>query len=152
MKNLILILSVLVSGLSFSQAKDKNIYDSILAKKLVADECGMKKYVFCILKTGPANITDKATKDSLFAGHMKNISRIADEGKLAIAGPFMKNERNYRGIYIFNVPTIEEAEKLTHTDPAIKTVISIVELTEWYGSASLMATPELHKKLQKNSF
>lgn len=152
MKKLNLILVFLIGGLAYGQSNDKPIYDSILAKKLGADERGMKKYVFCILKTGPANITDKAKKDSLFAGHMSNIGRMADEGKLAIAGPFMKNDRQYRGIYIFNVSTIEEAEKLTQSDPAIKAGVFVVELTEWYGSASLMATPELHKKIQKKGF
>ena len=104
-----------------------------------------------ILTTGPSVINEKKTVDSLFAGHMKNIGRLADEGKLAVAGPFMKNDRQYRGIYIFNVSTIEEAEKLTQTDPAIKAGVFIVELTEWYGSASLMATPEIHKKLEKKN-
>jgi uncharacterized protein YciI len=140
---------VLLSAIAFAQ---KPIYDSVLAKKLGADDYGMKHYVFCILKTGTANITDKEKKDSLFAGHMKNIGRLADEGKLAIAGPFGKNDRNYRGIFIFNVATVEEAEKLVQTDPAVKAGIFIAELTEWYASASLMATPELHKKLQKKSF
>ena len=148
MKKLIVLLSI-SSGMF---AQNKPIYDSILAKKLGADDYGMKKYVFCILKTGPVNVTDKVKKDSLFAGHMKNIGRLADEGKLAIAGPFMKNDRQYRGIFIFNVSTIEEAEKLTQTDPAVKAGIFVVELTEWYGSASLMLTPEVHKKLQKKSF
>ncbi len=142
-------LFLLLVFISFSTFAQKATYDSILAKKLGADERGMKKYVFCILKTGPANITDKAKKDSLFAGHMKNIGRLADEGKLAVAGPFMKNDRQYRGIYIFNVATIKEAEELTLTDPAIKAGVFVVELTEWYGSASLMATPEIHKKLEK---
>ena len=61
-------------------AQSKPVYDSLLDKKLGADDYGMKKYVFCILKTGPSNITDKAKKDSLFAGHMKNINRMAEEG------------------------------------------------------------------------
>lgn len=148
MKNFLLVFVLLSTGV-FAQ---KPTYDSILAKKLGADDYGMKKYVFCILKTGPVTITDKAKKDSLFAGHMKNIGRLADEGKLAIAGPFMKNDRQYRGIFIFNVATIAEAEKLTQTDPAIKAGIFVVELTEWYGSASLLETPELHKKLEKKSF
>lgn len=152
MKNLIIILTAFIYASSFAQSNDKPVYDSILAKKLGADERGMKKYVFCILKTGPANITDKAKRDSLFAGHMSNIGRMADEGKLAVAGPFMKNDRQYRGIYIFNVSTIEEAEKLTQTDPAIKAGIFVVELTEWYGSAALMATPEISKKIQKKGF
>ena len=125
-------------------------YDAELAKKLGADERGMRMYVMCILKTGPkdAEIKGKQRED-IFAGHFANINRLADEGKLAVAGPFGKNERTYRGLYIFNVPTIEEAEKLVVLDPAVKAGVFVPEMTLWYGSASLMATPEIHKKLEK---
>ena len=62
---------------------------------------------------------------------------------------FEKNEKMFRGLYIFNVPTIEEAEKLVVLDPAVKAGVFVADMTLWYGSASLMATPELHKKLSK---
>jgi len=125
-------------------------YDAELAAKLGADERGMKNYVICILKTGPkdAEIQGKA-RDDIFAGHFANINNLAEQGKLAVAGPFGKNDRTYRGLYIFNVPTIEEAEKLVVLDPAVKAGIFVPELTLWYGSASLVATPEIHKKLEK---
>ena len=127
-------------------------YDAELAKKLGADDYGMMSYVFCILKTGPndSKIQGKE-RDEAFKGHMTNIGRLADEGKLAVAGPFMKNDRTYRGLFIFNVATVEEAEKLVMTDPAVKAGIFVVELTPWYGSASLMATPEIHKKISKKN-
>lgn len=127
-------------------------FDANLAKKLGADDYGMKTYVFCVLKTGPndATVTGK-DRDAAFAGHMSNIRKLSDEGKLAVAGPFGKNERSYRGIFIFNVATVEEAQKLVETDPAVKAGIFIVELTPWYGSASLMATPEIHKKIAKTN-
>jgi uncharacterized protein YciI len=130
--------------------QDVSPYDPELAKKLGADERGMKMYVMCILKTGPkdALITGKERED-IFAGHFANIRNLAGQGKLAIAGPFEKNDRSYRGLYIFNVPTIEEAEKLVVLDPAVKAGIFVPELTLWYGSASLMATPEIHKRLEK---
>lgn len=125
-------------------------YDADLAKKLGADEYGMKVYVFCILKTGPNDDKIKGKeRDAIFSGHMSNIGRLAKEGKLAVAGPFEKNDRAYRGLFIFNVPTVEEAEKLVVTDPAVKAGIFIAELTPWYGSASLMATPEIHRKIAK---
>jgi len=125
-------------------------YDPELATKLGADESGMKMYVLCILKTGPndANFTGKE-RDNIFAGHFANIQNLADQGKLAIAGPFGKNDKNYRGLYIFNVPTIEEAEKLVVLDPAVKAGVFVPEMTLWYASASLMATYEIHKKIEK---
>jgi uncharacterized protein YciI len=127
-----------------------SIYDAELARKLGADERGMKMYVLCILKTGPKDgeFTGKA-RDDIFAGHFANIGRLADEGKLAIAGPFEKNDKSYRGLYIFNVPTIAEAEKLVVLDPAVKAGVFVPELTLWYGSAALMATPDIHKRIQK---
>ncbi|MFN0139512.1 MAG: YciI family protein [Pyrinomonadaceae bacterium] len=127
------------------------VYDAELAKRLGADDYGMKSYVFCILKTGPkdAEIKDKKQRDDIFARHMANMKRLADEGKLVMAGPFMKNERSYRGLFIFNVTTVEEAQKLVDTDPVIQSGMMIAELTPWYGSASLLATPEIHKKIAK---
>lgn len=125
-------------------------YDAELAKKLGADEHGMKSYVLCILKTGPkdAEIKGDARKD-VFAGHFANIARLADEGKLAVAGPFGKNDKTYRGLYIFNVATIEEAEKLVQLDPAVKAGVFVPDLTPWYGSAAMMVVNETHQKIRK---
>ncbi|MEO6656193.1 MAG: YciI family protein [Pyrinomonadaceae bacterium] len=125
-------------------------YDAELAKKLGADELGMRHYVFVILKTGPKDAAFKGKeRDDIFAGHMANIGRLADEGKLAVAGPFEKNDKGYRGLYIFNVTTLEDAKKIVETDPAVKSGILMPDMTLWYGSASLMATPEIHKKIAK---
>jgi uncharacterized protein YciI len=128
----------------------KTSYDAELATKLGGDEFGMRHYVFVILKTGPndANFKDKARAD-LFAGHMANIGRLAEQGKLAVAGPFSKNDKGFRGIFILAVATIAEAQALVETDPAVKAGIFIADMTPWYGSASLMATPEIHKKIAK---
>lgn len=125
-------------------------YDAELAKKLGADERGMKTYVLCILKTGPKDAEIKGDeRKEIFAGHFANIGRLADEGKLAVAGPFGKNDKTYRGLYIFNVPTIEEAEKLVTLDPAVKAGVFVPELTLWYGSAAMMVVNDTHKKIEK---
>lgn len=125
-------------------------YDAELAKKLGADERGMRSYVMCVLKTGPKDGEIKGKdRTDIFNGHFANINRLADEGKLAVAGPFGKNAKAYRGLYIFNVATIEDAEKLVVLDPAVKAGVFTYELTPWYGTAALMATPELHKKLER---
>ena len=42
-------------------------------------------------------------------GHMDNINRLAAEGKLAVAGPFGKNDKALRGLFILAVPTVDEA-------------------------------------------
>ena len=125
-------------------------FDAELAKKLGADERGMRMYVLCILKTGPkdAEIKGDARKE-IFAGHFANIGRLADEGKLSVAGPFGKNDKGYRGLYIFNVATIEEAEKLVVLDPAVKAGVFVPDLTPWYGTAAMMVVSDTHKRLEK---
>jgi uncharacterized protein YciI len=125
-------------------------FDPELAKKLGADERGMRMYVLCILKTGPKDAEIKGDeRKEIFAGHFANIGRLADEGKLAVAGPFGKNDKSYRGLYIFNVATIEEAEKLVVLDPAVKAGVFVPDLTLWYGSAAMMVVNDTHKRIEK---
>jgi uncharacterized protein YciI len=143
-----LILSIATSV--FSQVNPK--YDKTLADSLGADEYGMKMYVLVLLKTGTAKINDKKITDSLFAGHMKNIQRLADEGKLSVAGPLQKNDKNYRGIFILNVKTIDEANTLLQTDPTIKAQVLDAELYGWYGSAALPMYLPASEKVNKLNF
>lgn len=150
MNKLHLIISI-VFALSLNAISQKSTYDSTYAKKLKADDYGMKTYVFVILKTGSNTSTDKAAKDKAFEGHMKNIMRMADNGKLAVAGPF-DNGGNNRGIFILNVTTFEEAKALLEEDTAIKEKYLEPEMIIWYGSASLQEVPEIHKKIQKSHF
>ncbi|MES2747804.1 MAG: YciI family protein [Bacteroidota bacterium] len=124
-------------------------YDENLAKSLNADHRGMKNYVFCLLTTGSNTTATDQEKADLFKGHMDNIMRLAKEGKLATAGPFGKNDRNYRGIFIFNVTTIEEAKALVESDPAVKANLLEAELTLWYASAALMKVNEIHSTITK---
>ncbi|MFB9076828.1 YciI family protein [Flavobacterium procerum] len=138
----------MLNAVGFSQETEAK-YDENLAKSLHADEYGMKKYVFCLLKSGSNTTVSKEESKKLFEGHMANINKLAKEGKLVVAGPFMKNDRNYRGIYIFNVETIAEAEALVVTDPAIKAKLLEAELTPWYCSAALQEIPKMHEKIAK---
>lgn len=148
MKNILFLLSLLSVAVASAQT-DTAKYDPALAEKLGADDYGMKQYIFVILKTGPAKIEDKAKLNELFRGHMENIGRLADEGKLVVAGPFMKNDKNYRGLFIFNVKTVEEAKALLDTDPAVKAGVFEAEMVPWYGSAALGEYLPVHEKIAK---
>jgi uncharacterized protein YciI len=127
-------------------------YDSALAKKLNADDYGMKQYVLVLLKTGPSNITDKQALDSIFRGHMANIKRLAAENKLVLAGPTGENDKNYEGIFVFNTGNVDEAKQWLSTDPAVQSRHLDAEVYSWYGSAALQEIPALHEKLQKKAF
>lgn len=123
-------------------------YDSVLAIQLGADDYGMKPYVMAFLKRGPNRSQDSITAAKLQRAHLDNISKLAEEGKLILAGPFFGND-DLRGIYIFNVETIEEAQKLTETDPAIQEGRLVMELNQWYGSAALIKVNEIHNRIAK---
>ena len=125
-------------------------FDSIMAKKYGADEYGMKSYVMAFLYTGPNTTQDSTEAALLQKAHMDNISRMADEGKLVFAGPFME-EDSLRGIYIFNT-SMQEAIDLTNSDPAIKAGRLKMELKAFYGSAALEAVNEIHKQISAKNF
>jgi uncharacterized protein YciI len=156
MKTTLTCILLLLSFVSFSQRKypprkPHSIYDSTLAKKLKADDYGMHKYVMCFLKTGPNKSLSADSSKKIQAAHLKNIKDLASQGKLVVAGPFM-DETELEGIFILNAATIEEAQDLVNTDPAVKVGILIMELHPWYGSAALMEVPFIHAKVQKKSF
>jgi uncharacterized protein YciI len=143
-------LAVHGQGTTAAQAEPKPAYDAALAQRLGADQYGMRKYVFVILKRGKVKIADAKERENLLAGHLKNIGRLANEGKLVLAGPFL-SDQDIRGIFIFNVTTVEEAQKLVETDPSIKAGMFDVEMYPWYGSAALMDVNQTHQRIQKQS-
>lgn len=135
----------------YQQLMDSSVvFDAKLAQKLGADEYGMKPYVMAFLKRGPNRSQDSVTAANLQKAHLENIGKMAKAGKLVVAGPFM-DDGDIRGIYIFNVATVEEAQALTATDPAIKAGRLAMELHPWYGSAILPIVAPMHKRLEKNS-
>ena len=146
----LVVISTVAAG---AQTPTNKNFDAELAKKVGADKNGMRKYVLAILKTGPkdAEVQGEARK-AIFKGHFDNMSRLAKEGKLAVAGPFADPEKKYRGLFIFAVPTVEEARALAETDPTVKSGVLIVEYVPWFGSASLMLSNELHDKVAKENF
>lgn len=123
-------------------------YDSLLAQRLGADDYGMKPYVMAFLKAGPNRSENPEEAVQLQRAHLDNIKRLAAEGKLVLAGPFM-DDGEIRGIYIFDVSTVEEAQALTETDPAIQAGSLVMELRPWYGSAMLMELNKMHTKVAK---
>lgn len=145
---------LLIFVISFCTAKGQNAnpnFDAELAEKFGADDYGMKGYVFVILKTGSNNTTDKEFINSCFLGHMENIRKLVADGKLIVAGPLAKNENSYRGIFILNLTSIDEAKELLQTDPAIREKLLEADLYNWYGSAALPEYLESSEKIWKVS-
>lgn len=149
MKKLILSLAFIFSAVSLSFAQEN--YDEALAKKLGADEYGMRKYVIAFLYRGDrVSEYSEAERTEIQKGHMANIAKLAEAGKMILAGPFFGNEE-LRGLFFFAVESLEEAKVLTESDPAVKAGVLKMDLKEWYGSAALGMVVEISEKIAKKA-
>lgn len=109
----------------------------------------MKAYVLVMLTTGSNTTTDKEFRDSCFRGHLSNINSLVNQNKLIIAGPLAENDKDYRGLFIMNVKTLDEANELLYTDPAVNAKFLNYELYNWYGSAALSEYLKVSEKIWK---
>ena len=93
----------------------------------------MKKYYFVMLKKGPKREAQKDTAviNTIQAGHMANMRRLAGLGKLVVAGPF-DDDSDWQGIFIFDCNTEAEVAALLATDPAIAAGRLAYEIHPWW--------------------
>lgn len=139
-------------GQNGSVTEETSGFNQKLADSLGADRYGMKAYTIVMLTTGSAKIEDKVKMSELMKGHMSNIGRLAKEGKIVVAGPFSeKNNRDYRGMFIFNTKSKEEAESWVKTDPAVAAGVFSYEIFPWYGSAALPLYLKHHDEIAKEN-
>ena len=100
----------------------------------------MTRYYVVFLRRGPAWTAERSPEvQAIGKGHMDNIKRLADLGKLVIAGPFLEQsgERALAGLFIFRVESADEAKALTETDPAVKAGRFVYEIVPWLGPKTL---------------
>jgi len=93
----------------------------------------LEKVYFGFLKKGP-NRKDGDDKNpeiqELQKAHLANINRLAETKKLIVAGPF-GDDGDLRGIFVFRVASMKEAEELAATDPMIKIDRLRLDLHPW---------------------
>ena len=100
----------------------------------------IKQYWFVMLLKGPNRNQDSTEAAKIQEGHMANITRLYNEGKLKVAGPF-GDDGNWLGIFIFDSPSKEEVEKSLKTDPAIASGRLTYDIRPWYTSPTGSFTP-----------
>lgn len=130
-----------------SQAQTAPAYDAELAQRVGADERGMRRYVFVLLKTGPNKVPAGPERDEMFKGHFANIGRLAAEGKLLQAGPF-DGVDGWRGMFVLAAADIDEARRLVATDPVIAKGEMVAEYHVYYGTAALMLLNDAHRRVE----
>lgn len=93
----------------------------------------MKTYYLVFLKKGPNRNQDSLTLKKLQEGHMAHLNKMAETGKMDIAGPIAADV-DLRGICIYNLATKEEAVKLVNEDPMVKAGRLMAEILPFYSA------------------
>lgn len=91
----------------------------------------MKKYFFVMLNSGPTRSQSKDEAAKIQEGHMAHINWMAEQRHIDLAGP-VESEDEFRGILVFNVPSIEEVERLVSLDPAVKAGRLVMKIYPWW--------------------
>lgn len=99
----------------------------------IASETKVKQFWFVLLTKGNNRTQDSVTAAKIQQGHMANITRLYNEGKIKVAGPY-GDDGNWRGIFVFDAATKEEVETLLTTDPAISSGRLSYEIHPWWTS------------------
>lgn len=101
----------------------------------------MTTYVAGFFHKGPnwtAEQTDQTRR--MQAGHLANFEKLAEAGKLIVAGPFGDNG-DLRGMLIFKLSSVDEARSLMEADPMLKTGRLTLDLHPWFAAIGLRISP-----------
>lgn len=94
------------------------------------------RYRLALLRRGPSWTAERTPRtDSIQAGHMANIRRMADLGVLLAAGPF-ENGGALRGLFVFT-PGEGALDTLLAGDPAIASGRLTCEFHDWWAPRGL---------------
>jgi uncharacterized protein len=97
----------------------------------------MTTYVAGFFHRGP-NWTAQETGETrrIQEGHLANFRKMAEAGKLIVAGPF-SDHGDLRGMLIFKLDSVDEARLLMDADPAVKSGRLTLDLHPWFAAAGL---------------
>lgn len=92
------------------------------------------RYFFVELIPNEEAKFSQSKRDSLQYAHMKNIRKMAQAGKLVLAGPF----KDGGGILVFKVDSKTDAESLCKKDPAVAAGRFTFRVKEWRTEKSML--------------
>lgn len=94
----------------------------------------MKQYFMVLLVRGEqaGDFTEEELRE-IQASHLAHISKMAEAGKVVIAGPFGDDGR-LRGVLIFDVATEAEVEEWVLQDPAVQAGRLSYEIHPWWAA------------------
>lgn len=92
-----------------------------------------------LLKTGKTTKLAPEESRRVFAGHFANMSRLAREGSLVLAGPYgqRKHDPALRGLFVLDTSDRERARRMAETDPGFQAGVFALEYHSLATSAPL---------------
>jgi uncharacterized protein len=72
--------------------------------------------------------------------HLAHLRRLRESGDLIASGP-LEEEGDLRGVLLFSTASLEQARKLTSSDPALTNGRLVLDLYTWYAPAGLRVAP-----------
>ncbi len=108
----------------------------------------MRDYVFVLIKTGPLRTPTPEQSQEAMRGHFANMARLADEGKLLIAGPFIdpRSDPDHRGIFVMDETEPAAGLELANTDPAARMGVFVMSAHLFTTDRPLTDLPRLEKE------
>jgi uncharacterized protein YciI len=101
----------------------------------------MTTYYVALLYRGPSWTPAVTPETQLIQeGHMGHIKEMAAAGKLLLAGPF-SDDGSLRGMFVFQVGSMEEAKALCDADPAVRAGRLKAELHSWFSAKGIRIEP-----------
>jgi uncharacterized protein YciI len=95
-------------------------------------------YHFAFLLRGPEWTPGQTPElERLQEAHLANIRRLAETGKLVVAGPF-SDDGPLRGVFVFKTETLDEAKTLADSDPAVQAGRLALEFHPWLVPAGAL--------------
>lgn len=133
MRMLVLMIICLLTSCSQGSVESTDNNDSVKVRQFGTEDYEYKTYYMGFLKRGEQRDQDSAEVMRLQKEHLAYMSKLAGEGKLAIAGPFLDNG-DTRGIVIYSVDSLKDAEALAAGDPAVQAGRLSVEIRPWMSA------------------
>jgi uncharacterized protein YciI len=90
----------------------------------------LERLVLGFLMRGSNTSQTAANAEDIQKGHLAYMEKLYAEGKLLVAGPFM-DDTPMRGIVIYRVATLDDAEALAAEDPAVKAGRLVLDAHPW---------------------
>jgi uncharacterized protein YciI len=101
-----------------------------------------REFTLVLLKTGPQSgvLSPEETKE-LFAGHFSNMTRLAEERQLLLAGPFgqVRHDETLRGLFVLDTSDLARAKAIAETDPTTQAGVFVLEYHTLSTDAPLRA-------------